>query len=244
KDPHAGPAVVQRQVSGIRTDLDRFSPEESRGLIRHGYCVARHALRSRPDLFRCEIPSGPAWDGHPQAPESPAEPPAPARPPAEHTVLARTLQKSSRRRIWSTLADLRDPMTYLFVPLVLAVLLVMPYLLVRLYASWRTGSRALEVAAASGPDEAELIELVRPAPVAHLRGTTVEEVDHLDKPDLRGFEFLSDGHVVDLRRWHDEPTWWGLRPAGGQAYQYRRLQVRRSAATGADAHLRLQFPTE
>lgn len=241
-DPHAWPEVIQRQVAGIRTDLDRFSPEETRGLLRHGYCVARQACRSRPDLFGRQLPDGPPWDAsQAQSPSEPPRPeaPGPSRPPAEQTKMARHLQRSAHRRIWSRLIDLRDPMTYLFVPLVLGVLLCLPYLAVRLYVTTRSESRALEVAASAGPDESKLVELVRSGPVARVRGMPVEETEALGEADLSGFEFLSDGHVVDLRRWGDGP-----RLSARSTYQYRRLQVRRSAATGKGTHLRLQFRTE
>src|SRR5262249_54130726 len=75
EDPTALPEVIQRQVIGIRTDLDRFSPTEIRSLVEHGYCVARHACRSRPDLFGDRIPSGPPWDPLPTPPRRSTIPP-------------------------------------------------------------------------------------------------------------------------------------------------------------------------
>src|SRR5262249_17802503 len=46
QDPTALHPEIQRQVSGIRTDLDRFSDIEISSLVRHGYCVGRMACRS------------------------------------------------------------------------------------------------------------------------------------------------------------------------------------------------------
>jgi predicted acylesterase/phospholipase RssA len=53
---------VQRQVTGIRTDLDRFSPLEISGLVQHGYCVARKTCRAHPNLFPGDLPNGAPWD--------------------------------------------------------------------------------------------------------------------------------------------------------------------------------------
>ncbi len=39
---------IQRQALNIRTDLDRFSPLEISGLVRHGYCVGRKVCRAHP----------------------------------------------------------------------------------------------------------------------------------------------------------------------------------------------------
>jgi hypothetical protein len=51
QDPHALLPVVQRQVIGIWTDLDRLTPLKIRCLVQHGYSVARQACRARSDVF-------------------------------------------------------------------------------------------------------------------------------------------------------------------------------------------------
>src|SRR5205823_3691809 len=50
----------------VRTDLDHFSDLEISGLVQHGYCVARKACRSRPDLFGEELPKDYPWDPIPK----------------------------------------------------------------------------------------------------------------------------------------------------------------------------------
>src|SRR6516164_8936837 len=50
-DPTALHPVIQRQLVNVRTDLDNFSDLEISGLVQHGYCVARKACRSHPELF-------------------------------------------------------------------------------------------------------------------------------------------------------------------------------------------------
>ena len=63
---------------------------------------------------------------------------APGRGPARRsrspaTVEARTLQASALRRIWSTLLDYRDWTSYIYVPLLVPILFLLPYLVVKSY---------------------------------------------------------------------------------------------------------------
>src|SRR5262249_54254136 len=145
EDPTALHPEIQRQTAKIRTDLDRFSLLEISSLVRHGYCVGRKACRARPDLFGAQLPDNGPWD-----PISGQRDPAPTVPvatrpspllrspplgkgvgrrgkPAAATVEARTLQASALRRIWSTLLDYRDWISYLYVPILVPILVVLPY---------------------------------------------------------------------------------------------------------------------
>lgn len=127
EDPHALQPVVQRQVIGIRSDLDRFSPTEIRTLVQHGYGVMRQVCRSHPDLFGESLPTGEPWDPLPAPKPTFSIPPGrPDRPPAPTTIQARELQQSAIRRIVSTLVDWRDGMTYVFLPLVISLVLAFP----------------------------------------------------------------------------------------------------------------------
>jgi predicted acylesterase/phospholipase RssA len=241
QDPTALPDVMQRQVIGIRTDLDRFSPTEIRSLVQHGYSVTRQACRSRPDVFGDRIPEEAPWDPLPTPPRRAANPPGrPGRPPAEATILARELQQSAFRRVVSTLFDWRDGMTYLFLPMLLILVFSLPAALVWSYVHLNRGGKALRTIAETEPDEARLIALMRDGPVTHLEGMPVHHVDRLEPPDYRGFLFLSDGHIVDLRRRGPNPVSW-LIPREDAVYQYRHFLVKKVAAPGADEHLRFQF---
>jgi hypothetical protein len=130
EDPTAAHPEVQRMTSDIRTDFDRFSPLEISSLIRHGYCVGRSACRSHPDLFGAMMPASAPWDpleskgekssvavpaGSGTPAPLPAERAAPA--PAPETKESRALQQSGKRRIWSTLLDYRDWVSFIYVPL-------------------------------------------------------------------------------------------------------------------------------
>src|SRR6516165_11770754 len=118
-DPTAPHPVIQRQLANIRTDLDYFSDLEISGLVQHGYCVARKACRSRPDLFGEELPKDYSWDPIPKTDGAAvtqrsgtafarlhrwlasAERNGDKRAAAAHTLKARTLQGSAYRRLWS-----------------------------------------------------------------------------------------------------------------------------------------------
>src|SRR5262249_37306833 len=67
QDPTVLHPEIQRQLSHIRTDLDRFSPLEISSLVRHGYCVGRQACRANPELFESQLPDNPPWDPIPAA---------------------------------------------------------------------------------------------------------------------------------------------------------------------------------
>jgi len=126
---------VQRQVARIRTDLDYFDDLEIRSLAQHGYCVARKMCRSNPEFFGNDLPDGPSWD--PIADVQPTPVSVPGRA-SEPIAWARRLQKSSRRRVWSTMFSLRDWPTYVWAPLILLLLFGGPYIFL---AAQRTAQR-------------------------------------------------------------------------------------------------------
>ncbi len=134
EDPTALHPEIQRQAANIRTDLDRFSALEISSLVRHGYCVARKVCRAQPDMFGAELPVGAPWDPVSRATAAPVALAPPSRLSAEPvaaTVEARTLQTSAHRRIWSTLLDRRDWTAYIYVPLLIPILFLLPYLVVK-----------------------------------------------------------------------------------------------------------------
>jgi predicted acylesterase/phospholipase RssA len=64
-DPGALAPELQRDLSNLRTDLDRFSDKEVHLLVRHGYAVGRKALeataRSQPHLLQMPARAPRAW---------------------------------------------------------------------------------------------------------------------------------------------------------------------------------------
>jgi predicted acylesterase/phospholipase RssA len=219
---------VQRQVADIRTDLDEFSPLETSCLIRQGYCIGRKACRSRADLFGSELPTNPPWD-----PVPPASLPLHVSPHSRHdgssqemnpnTKVARQLQASSSRRIWSTLLSLRDWTTYIYVPL-LVLLLVVPFFLIDSYRQARRVSRLIDSISHGSPDFEIMRQLVR-SPMRTFKGVPVEEVAKLDPLDYKGFNILQDSRILDLRPWN--PAGAGKTDTSSLIYGYRHLKVQK-----------------
>ena len=219
---------IQRQVANIRTDLDRFSPLEISSLVRHGYCVARKVCRERPDLFGDNQPVNAPWDPIPPAQgAAPAAPIVPAlmgpgHKPAPITHDARRLQGSALRRIWSTLLDYRDWVSYVYVPILVPILILLPYIVVRSYQRSHRISQIVESLAQSSRDLEQMIQLLE-GPVKPWVGESADELPPNDNPDFKGFLILQDSRIVDLRGW--KPTAAGGNESASQVYGYRRLKV-------------------
>lgn len=257
EDPTAPHPELQRQAARVRTDLDRFSPLEISALVRHGYCVGRKACRDHPELFGGEAPAGPPWD--PTAAGAvtvsappPAKPvmagatagPAPAtaepaaRTPSPVTADARALQASSLRRIWGSLFDYRDWVSYVYVPILVPMLLLTPYAVVRHFQRSYQMNTLMESISQGSPD-LRVIGRLLDGPVTPWVGEPAEEVADLGPRQFAGFEVLQDSRVIDLRAWS---------PARADApdslvYGYRRLKVRKTGAGPDDETFRIGLLT-
>ncbi len=208
EDPTALHPEIQRQVARIRTDLDRFSPLEISSLIRHGYCVARKACRAHPERFGADQPANAPWDPVP-APQGAAadgggaaNPDRSAKAPAASTTDARALQGSAFRRIWSTLLDRRDWASYIYVPIILPILILLPYVA---FTTYRSMHRYNELVAsyAQGTNDLETLSDMLGREPETFAGERPEKVRSLDEqPDLTGFQILQDSRIIDLRGWH------------------------------------------
>lgn len=233
EDPTAAHPEIQRRAAEIRTDLDRFSPLEISALIRHGYCVGRSACRSRPDLFGTEVPADPPWDPmavatdtlHEIAPTMPAVVP----PIAPVTQQSRTLQKSAVRRIWSTLLDYRDWISYIYVPILVPILLVMPYYGVKWYRQSQINQQLVESMARSNQDYAVMNRLLQDGPPELFEGLPANEVRELMPADYSGVEVIADMRVMDLRRWKANSR--SAADVQSRIYGYRRVRLRKLEST-------------
>lgn len=246
-DPTAAHPEVQRMAAGIRTDLDRFSPLEISALVRHGYCVGRSACHSRPDLFGATMPAGPPWDPFPKEtkPEAPVISTAtPAQVPAAapETEQTRKLQQSASRRLWSTLFDPRDWTTYLYVPLLVPILVVLPYFAAKWYHQSQVAQRLVEGIAQSNQDYALMSELLQGGPMPPFVGMPVEEVPQIEPPHNQGIEVIADMRVVDLRLLQHAKSL----PADEQsvAFVYRRVRIEKTESTANNFTMRARLPTE
>jgi predicted acylesterase/phospholipase RssA len=227
---------IQRQTAVIRTDLDRFSPLEISSLVRHGYCIGRRACRSRPDLFGAELPGNAPWDPT-AAPHSPATPsraaavsshlpismgggPTPKTEPSGTTVEARKLQGSAVRRVWSTMLDYRDWVSYVYVPIIVPILFLCPYFIYKWYQRSHRINHLIETLAQGVKDIDTLSNLLdngsSPWP-----GLAAEEVNQIDEPDMTGFAILQDSRIIDLRAFKP----YSLADPNSLVFYYRRLKV-------------------
>lgn len=242
EDPTVLHPEIQRMAADIRTDLDRFSPLEIQALIRHGYCVGRSVCRRRPELFGGSIPSEAPWDPLASegtkttsvAPTVQAGKPAAAAPETEQS---RILQRSASRSLWTTLLDYRDWTSFLYVPLLIPILIVLPYYLIKWYNHAQTAQRLIEGIAQSSQDFEVINKLLQEGPVAPFKGMPISEDQILTPLDFNGFEVIADTRVLDLRPWkyrgktEGEPSW---------AYMYRRSRVKKCSAEAKEFAIRFR----
>jgi hypothetical protein len=252
EDPTVLHPEVQRMTADIRTDLDRFSPLEISSLIRHGYCVGRSACRSRPDLFGTAMPTSAPWDplaskdkkssvAVPAGSVSPTPLPAERATPATapETKESRALQQSGKRRLWSTLLDYRDWISFIYVPLLIPILVVLPYYVAKWYHRAQLAHQLMESMAQSNLDYAVMRKLLQEGPSPAFAGMPVEEVQQLAPPDFSSFEVIADTRILDFRAWNDT----GGRAEGSFAYGYRRLRVQKKESTAKQFVFRIHTPT-
>ncbi len=229
QDPTAPHPELQRQLASIRTDLDRFSDIEISSLIRHGYCVARQTCRARPEVFGADLPRNPPWD--PVIDSSAAAATTaqatnafqPRSEPAPVTRKARALQAGAVRRIWSTLLDYRDWVSYVYVPIILPILFLLPYAIVKSYQRSQRVSRVVESLAQGSRDLEQMTRLME-GPVTPWVGERAEQLGPDEKTDLTGFLILQDLRIVDLRSWNPNA---GVSDPNSFVYGYRRLKVQK-----------------
>jgi predicted acylesterase/phospholipase RssA len=258
EDPTAQHPEIQRQVVGIRTDFDRFSPLEISSLVRHGYCVGRKACRAHPDLFGAELPVGAPWDPIP-GPQASALAVAADRPshrpsvgPVAATVEARKLQSSAQRRIWSTLLDRRDWTSYLYVPLLVPMLFLAPYLIYKSHQQSQRINHLVESLSQGSRDLEQMSRLLEGKQQPWI-GEPAEEVRSFDESDIQGFGILQDSRIFDLRSW--KPGKSGENDPSSLVFGYRRLKVFKlpenigdnvfhASLRGASPKTALRFPTQ
>jgi predicted acylesterase/phospholipase RssA len=219
---------IQRQAASIRTDFDRFSPLEISMLVQHGYGVGRKACRARPDLFGAELPDGAPWNPLPEV-QATARPTAPALPghgppvqAALATVEARALQASALRRVWSTLFDRRDWTSYVYVPLLVPILVLAPYVAFKFHQRSQRISHLVESLSQGSRDLGKMSRLLEGTQERWI-GEPAEEIRSLEESDFKGFEVLQDSRIFDLRSW--KPVRAGENDASSLVFGYRRLKV-------------------
>ena len=148
-----------------------------------------------------------------------------AREPSPTTVKARILQASAVRRIWRTFLDRRDWTSYVYVPLIVPILTVLPYL-VKEYYDWSTRTNMLIQSLSQGSPAVKVMSrLLKEGPDKPWVGVPPEPAGKLDELDLTGFEILQVSHTMDLRLW--KPDGYGKNDSSSCVHIYRTLKVRK-----------------
>jgi hypothetical protein len=243
QDPTALHPEVQRQLPSIRTDLDRFSDIEISSLVRQGYCVGRKTCRAHPDVFRGELPDNPPWDPifkanarTPVANEAANVIPA-RREPTAVTQEARALHASAVRRIWRTLLDYRDWVSYVYVPIIIPMLVLLPYFVVKSYERSRRVNQIVESLAQGSRDLEQMTRLMDGPVTPWVGEKNIEQLRADDKPNLAGFLILQDLRIIDLRQW--KPTTDTTAKTDSFVYGYRRLKVRKELDSATNNNFRV-----
>jgi len=161
--------------------------------------------------------------------------------PAPETVQSRILQQSARRRLWSTLLDYRDWVSYIYVPLLVPILIVLPYFGVKWHHEAQVAQQLIESVAQGNRDFSVMGKLLNEGPVAPFVGIPLQEAQEVMPLDYSGFEVISDTRVFDYRAWRvaavgaaDDQSW---------GYAYRRMRVRKLMPTANEFVMRSRSQT-
>lgn len=153
----------------------------------------------------------------------------PTPPMREATIVtqkARTLHASAGRRIWGTLLDYRDWVSYVYVPILVPILVLTPYFAIKYYEHANRIGQIVQSLAQESRDLEQMTRLVDGTPERFV-GEKGEPLASDAQPDLTGFTILQDLRIIDLRKWNPDAI--GQNDPNSYVYGYRRLKVRKDA---------------
>ena len=113
--------------------------------------------------------------------------------------------------------DYRDWISYVYVPIIIPILVLLPYVVIRSYERSHRLSQLIE-SLSQGSRDLEVMTRLLDAPVKPFVGVPAEEERRLEDPRFVGFEVLQDSRILDLRSWNPEES---ADPNSG-VYGYRR----------------------
>jgi hypothetical protein len=146
------------------------------------------------------------------------------------------LQLSALRQIWGNLLSPRDWTSYIYVPLLFSLFILLPYLMVKSYLASKRVNHLVESLAHGNPDIDMLSQLMA-GPVKPFKGESAVGVRSIEPPNYKGFSFLHDSRILDLRPWNpSDPT--------SLVYGYRHLKLlKNSDNTGNDVFRMVEITT-
>src|SRR5262249_15641926 len=124
---------------------------------------------------------------------------------------------SALRRIWGNLLSLQDWTSYVYVPLLFSLLILLPYLMVQSFLTSKRVNRLVESLAHGNPD-IDILSQLMAGPVKPFKGESSEEARSIEAPSYKGFNILQDSRILDLRPWNPSDS-------TSLVYGYRHLKV-------------------
>jgi predicted acylesterase/phospholipase RssA len=221
EDPHALHPAIQRVISSLRTDLDRFSDLEIAALVRHGFEVTRATHRHIADRSDVPVYTGPAWDplpgrhalaglapaaGPPGDEASPGGPAAPrgtsrAGGTCPTAAVAAELRRGGRRRVWSSLVDPRDWPTWIYAVLATLLFVWLPLRLAAIHRHAELLAGVIDSIAKGDPEIRLVLDLVDGDPSTSWNRVPVTAATaSAVTTDFKGVDILAFTRIVDLRR--------------------------------------------
>jgi hypothetical protein len=141
------------------------------------------------------------------------------------------------RQIWGNLFSIRDWTSYVYVPLLFSLLILLPYLTVQSYLTSKRVNHLVESLAQGNPD-IDILSKLMAGPVEPFKGEPSEEVRGIEPPNYKGFDILQDSGILDLRPWSPSNS-------TSPVYGYRHLKVvKNSDNTGADVFCVVELTTQ
>jgi hypothetical protein len=137
------------------------------------------------------------------------------------------------------LLDYRDWISFIYVPLLIPILVVLPYYVAKWYRHAQLAHRLVESMAQSNQDYAVMRKLLQEGPSSSFAGMPAEEVQELAPPDFNGFEVIADTRILDFRAWKNTAG----RAERSWVYGYRRLRVQKKDQTANQFVFRIRTPT-
>ncbi len=118
--------------------------------------------------------------------------------------------------------DYRDWTSYIYVPILVPLMFLLPYLVVQSYQHSHRVNRLID-SISQGSMDFEIMSHLLDGKMQPWKGEPAEEVSKLDELDFKGFEILQDSRILDLRPWN--PTGPGKTDTTSLVYGYRRVKV-------------------
>jgi hypothetical protein len=230
---------VQAEVQSIRTDIDRFTPTEIKALAMHGYEVARKVYRDHFGTASGPVAETPPWAPIPEALAIQNLTQARSASTAPATLMARTLRRSSGRKVWSTLLSVRDWPTFVYIALAGLVFLYLPYQVYQLYRRAQVQATVIDSIASGDPDIRQILGLLSADPTANWVSDKIVEKAEPTKVDYSGWEVLTRSRFIDLRRWRESGASRELR---GNTFVRERLTIKLLETSKGSRRITLLYP--